>query len=124
MTEGIEIGVGKITPISHHCIKCLDTMSLALDITIATWVGARFRGDAKHAMVEHREDVEARQTSAGMSGTGIVDQLQHAPTQGDSLEREFVVRHVTPAVLRDDKRPSPGNVRRLRRECRRIARRS
>ena len=91
VAERLQLGFGEEAAVGQDDEERLDRVALALDVAVAVAVRERLRRDAQHAVVEHVQDVDARQAAAGVAGAGVEDGLQDLPPVVDRLQPEFVV---------------------------------
>ncbi len=85
LAERFELGRRKEAVVGQHDEQRLDRVALALDVAVAVGSIERLRRDAQHAVVQHVEDVDAREAAAGVAGAGVLDGVQDVPPVRDRL---------------------------------------
>src|ERR1700728_1118571 len=71
------------TPIGQHDVERFDGMSLALDISITIRIGEGIGGNPQYPVVQHIQNVDAGQASAGVARTRMFDDFKNAAPIGD-----------------------------------------
>ena len=82
----------KESPLGQHDEQRLDRMALALHVAVAAAIRDGPGRDAKDAVVEHIQNVDARQAAARVARARVLDRLQDALAVLQRFQRELLIR--------------------------------
>ena len=85
--------------VREHHVERLDGVPLALDVAVADGGGPGGGRDPEHAVVEHAENVDARQAATRVAGARVRDRPHGVAAILDRLSGEVAVGHGRACLL-------------------------
>src|SRR5690349_20210215 len=75
LTKRLQFALREKPAVGEYDKQRFDGVALALDVSVASGVVNRVRRNAQNAVVKHIQNIYARETAAGVAGTGVLDVL-------------------------------------------------